>query len=94
MQNLSMSIIMVKSKARCHLIQYMKNKSCKWGFKYWVFADTSGYTIDFELYTWKMECKEENGLAYNVVMPEFKFQGYSLYVDNFYTDVALRIWRK
>jgi len=45
---------MVKSKARCHLIQYMKNKPCKWGFKYWVIADTSGYTLDFDLYTGKM----------------------------------------
>ena len=70
----------------------MRNKPCKWGFKYWVLADTSGYTIDFELYTGKMERKGENGLAYDVVMQlcqNFKFQGYSLYVDNFYTGVAL-----
>ena len=85
---------MVKSKARCHLIQYMKNKPCKWGFKYWVIADTSGYTLDFDLYTGKMvqEKKQEKGLAYDVVMElcqPFKFQGYSLFVDNFYTGVAL-----
>lgn len=89
LQNLSVDERMVKSKARCHLIQYMKNKPCKWGFKYWVIADPSGYTVDFELYT---EQKGENGLAYDVVMTlcqNFKFQGYSLYVDNFYTGVAL-----
>jgi len=35
---------MVKSKVRCHLVQYMKNKPCKWDFKYWVIANSSGYT--------------------------------------------------
>ena len=52
------------------LIQYIRNKPCKWGFKYWVLADTRGYTctVDFELYTWKMEHKGENGLAYGIVM--------------------------
>ena len=81
LQNLSVDERMVKSKARCHLVQYMRNKPCKWGFKYWVLADTSGYTIDFELYTGKMERKGENGLAYDVVMQlcqNCKFQGYSL----------------
>jgi len=29
---------MVKSKVRWHLVQYMKNKPCKWDFKYWVIA--------------------------------------------------------
>jgi len=70
LQNLLVDKCMVKSKARCHLIQYMKNKPCKWGFKYWVIADASGYTLDFDLYTGKMvqEKKQEKGLAYDVVM--------------------------
>ena len=44
-------------------------------------ADTSGYTLDFDLYTGKMENKGEKGLAYDVVMQlcqSLKFQGYSL----------------
>lgn len=45
-QCLSINKRMVKSKARCHLIQYIKNKPCKWGFKYWVLADSSGYIVD------------------------------------------------
>ena len=32
---------MVKSKA----FQYMSNKPTKWGFKLWVLADTTGYTL-------------------------------------------------
>ena len=41
LQNLLIDERMVKSKGHCHLIQYMKNKPCKWGFKYWVIADTT-----------------------------------------------------
>ena len=80
---------MVKSKAHCHLIQYMKNKPCKWGFKYWVIADTSGYTLDFDLYIGKMvqEKKREKGLAYDVVMQ--LCQTLLFFVDNFYTGVPL-----
>ena len=44
---------MVKSKARSHFVQYMKDKPVKWGFKFWVIADPSGYTVDFNLYTGK-----------------------------------------
>lgn len=46
-QEMSVDERMVKSKARCHLVQYMCNKPVKWGFKLWVLADMSGYTIDF-----------------------------------------------
>ena len=38
----------------------MKNKPCKWGFKYWVIANTSGYTLDFDLYTGKMVQEKKN----------------------------------
>ena len=51
LQNVSVDERMVKSKARCHLVQYMKNKPVKWGFKYLVIADTTGYTANFDLYT-------------------------------------------
>lgn len=44
---LSIDEWMVKSKAQSHMIQYMKNKPTKWGFKLWVIADPSGFTCDF-----------------------------------------------
>ena len=40
---LSVDERMVKSRARCHMVQYMKNKRTKFGFKLWVVDDPSGY---------------------------------------------------
>ena len=91
-QYLSIDERMVKSKARCHLVQYMKNKPCKWGFKYWVIADSSGYTVDFDLYAGKTVEKSSHGLAFDVVLRlcrPFTYQGYQLFVDNLYTGVHL-----
>ena len=92
-KELSVDERMVKSKARSHLIQYMRNKPVKWGFKVWVIADPSGYTLDFDVYTGKDgNGKGDHGVAYGVVMklvaPLF-FQGYHLYIDNFYTSRKL-----
>jgi len=93
LQQLSVDERMVKSKARSHLIQYMRNKPTKWGFKLWVVADPSGYTLDFNVYTGKeSDGKREHGLAYDVVMKligPFCFQGYHVYIDNFYTSAKL-----
>ena len=92
LQHLSVDERMVKSKSRCHMIQYMKNKPTKWGFKVWVVADTSGYTIDYNIYTGKAEEHSEHGLAHDVVMKlvePFAFQEYEVFVDNFYSSPAL-----
>ena len=93
-KELSVDERMVKSKARSHLIQYMRNKPIKWGFKVWVIADPSGYMIDFDIYTGKdgSNGKGDHGVAYGVVMKlvaPFFFQGYQLYIDNFYTSRKL-----
>lgn len=82
----------MKSKARCHFKQYMRNKPTKWGFKLWVLADMTGYTVDFNIYTGKSTDKSDSGLAHDVVMqlvPPFVFQGYQLYCDNFYSSPVL-----
>ena len=44
---------MVKSKVRTYFRRYIHNKPTKWGFKYWVLADVSGYTVDFDIYLGK-----------------------------------------
>ena len=68
----------------------MRNKPVKWGFKFWVIADPSGYTLDFDVYTGKNDSsKGDHGVAYGVMklVAPFLFQGYHLY--NVYTSQKL-----
>ena len=85
---------MVKSKARSSFRQYIRNKPTKWGFKFWVIADPTGYTLDFNLYVGKRRTipLSGHGLSYDVVMELIKpfcDQGYLLFMDNFYTSPLL-----
>ena len=93
LQHLYVDERMVKSKARSHFVQYMKDKPVIWGFKYWVIADVSGYTVDFDLYTGKSaETSERGRVACDVVLKllqPFCFQGYEVFVDNYYTSPTL-----
>ena len=78
-----------KAVMKAAMIQYMKDKRTKWGFKVWVVADMSGYTIDFNVYTGKSEQYSDYGLSHNVAMKllePFWFQGF---VDNFYSSPVL-----
>lgn len=50
LRQLSVDERMVKSKARTHFRQYIRNKPTKWGFKFWVLADPTEYTLDYNLY--------------------------------------------
>ena len=94
LRELSIDERMVKSKARTHFRQYIRNKPTKWGFKYWVLADPTGYTVDFDLYCGQ-HCTDQlsgHGLSYDVVMElckPFHFQGYIAFFDNFYTSPEL-----
>ena len=74
-----------------HLVQCMKNKLVKWGFKCWIIANTAGYAVNFDLYTGRendvqnwliLKCRHE-------VEQTLFFQGYRLYVDNFYSSPQL-----
>ena len=90
---------MVKSKARTHFRQYIRNKPPKWGFKFWVLADPTGYTLDFNVYGGQRGTpRTAHGLSFDVVMElvrPFQHQGYYLFTDNFYTSPALvQTWRK
>lgn len=92
-ESVSIDERMVGSKARVSIIQYIKDKPTKWGFKFWVLADSaSGYTWNFSLYTGREETKTDKGLGYDVVMklirPLFE-KGYKLFCDNFYTSPVL-----
>jgi DNA excision repair protein ERCC-6 len=85
---------MVKNKGRHRFGQYMKSKPIKWGLKYWVLADPTGYSVDFNLYLGSAESHStsENGLAYDVVqklISPLVYQRYFLFCDNFYSSPKL-----
>ncbi len=91
-RELSIDERMVKSKARTHFRQYIRNKPTKWGYKFWVLADISGYTVDFDLYAGKSVQVSDKGLSYDVVrnlLQPYLNQGYKLFCDNFYTSPLL-----
>uniref|UniRef100_A0A3Q2ZSM9 PiggyBac transposable element-derived protein domain-containing protein n=1 Tax=Kryptolebias marmoratus TaxID=37003 RepID=A0A3Q2ZSM9_KRYMA len=92
-QNLCVDERMVATKAKIGLKQYMKNKPTKWGIKLFVLSDTTGYTIDFQIYTGRSTQKSGKGLSFDAVMSlinkEYLGSGYHIYCDNFYTSPAL-----
>ena len=91
-QQVAVDECMVKSKARSHLIQYMRNKPVKWGFKFWVIADMTGYILNFNVYTGRSADRMDYGLSHDVVMEltqPLVFQGYKVYLDNFYSSPEL-----
>ena len=92
LQELSIDERMVRNKDRHRFRQYIKNKPTKWGFKFWVLADPTGYTIDFNPYKSETESVGEHRLAYDVVMkllqPLFH-QNYHLSCNNFYSSPHL-----
>ena len=94
LREISIDERMVQSKARTRFRQYMRNKPTKWGFKFWVLADSTGYTCDFNLYYGQRntDSSSGHGLSYDVVkelLQHYHNQGYYLFVDNFYTSPVL-----
>ena len=93
LQHLSVEERMVKSKARFHFVQNMKDKPVKWG----VIADTSGNSVDFDLYTGKSaESSERGQAACDVVLKlaqPFCFHWKSLLLEPF-GPIDVVYWRK
>ena len=81
-----------KFKGRMSCKQYMKNKSIKWGFKWWCLCcSKTRFLYDFDLYLGKME-KTDFGLGETVVLDlSQKLQNTHcrLYIDNFFNSGTL-----
>jgi hypothetical protein len=93
LQQLAVDERMVKSKARTHVRQFMKDKPAKWGVKYFVLSDPTAYSIDFNLYYGAAQSeRSEQGLGFNAVtalVDGYHHQNYQVYCDNFYSSPAL-----
>ncbi|XP_026159321.1 piggyBac transposable element-derived protein 4-like [Mastacembelus armatus] len=92
--NVSIDERTVATKAQMSLKQHMKHKPTKWGYKFFVLADSStGYTWNFFMYTGKAMSPRDHSLSYSTVMDLMSFpllgSGYTLYMDSFYTSPAL-----
>ncbi|XP_053613238.1 piggyBac transposable element-derived protein 1-like isoform X2 [Plodia interpunctella] len=97
-QRLSVDEQMCATKVAHFLKQYLPNKPHKWGFKFYVLCDLSGFAHTFELYagqenTGTMEGEPDIGATGNVVVRLLRsvprYQNYIVYFDNFYTSLPL-----
>ena len=93
LHNLSTDEQMIGTHCRVNFIQYMPKKPTKFGIKVWVLCeDQTGYCLQFEVYTSKIDNAPEQGLAYQVVfdlMEPYLNKEYHLYFDNFYSTIKL-----
>lgn len=84
---------MVGTRCRIGFIQYMPKKPVKFGIKLWVLCDAStGYCLQFQIYTGKVENSPEKGLARRVVfdlLQRYLDKNYHVYYDNFYSTTKL-----
>lgn len=97
-QRLSVDEQMCATKVSHFLKQYLPNKPHKWGFKFNVLCDSSGYAHTFELYagqenSGRLEGEPDIGATGNVVFRLLRgvprYQNYIVYFDNFYTSLPL-----
>ena len=92
-RNCTIDESMVKFKGRLSFRQYMPAKPIKWGIKVWVLCESdTGYAYNMQVYTGKVEGRQEKGMAYRVCMDllvPVLGTNLSVYMDNLYTSVAL-----
>ena len=94
-EEISVDESMVPFKGRLSFKQYMKDKPCKFGIKFWMLADaTSAYCWNFDVYVGKYgtEIDRTFGLSGRVVIDllhGLENKGYCVFTDNFYTSPTL-----
>ena len=86
---------MQKYKGRSSLMQYMKDKPCKRGLKFFVRNDSeSGYCQEFELYLGKAGTRPKTrfGIYFDVINRltwKIRNKNHRLYFDNLYTSIPV-----
>lgn len=84
---------MVAFRGRTKLLQYMKNKPVKWGFKIWLLADSKTYYIlDLDVYCGKSDTKKNQLVATRVVTSltsRYANTNRVVCTDNFYSSIPL-----
>ena len=92
-ENCTIDESMVRFKGRLSFRQYLPAKPIKWGIKIWTLCgSTTGYAAKMQIYTGKVEGKEEKGLSHRVCMDLLRpWMGTWIhcYMDNFYSSPTL-----
>ena len=92
-KNISIDEAMIPFRGRLSFRQYMPAKPTKFGIKVWEACDsTSGYCLDFDIYTGKSSISSPNGLGYDVttqLVSPYYGKNHHIYFDRFFTSVHL-----
>lgn len=91
---------MCSTKIGSYMKQYLPNKPKKWGFKFYVMCDTTGYAYKFELYSGSIniptvlepDLQSSANIVIRLLREVPRFQNYIVYFDNFYTTVPLLVY--
>lgn len=95
-ENLSIDESMIPYYGKHYAKQYIKGKPIRFGYKIWAICSSTGYLLNFSIYTGKSDCPVSSlGLGGSVVMdlitkaniPPNK--GHKLYFDRFFTSFKL-----
>ncbi|XP_014669491.1 PREDICTED: LOW QUALITY PROTEIN: piggyBac transposable element-derived protein 4-like [Priapulus caudatus] len=97
-KELSLDEITVAFKERSTLKQYNPRKLDKYGYKAFVLSEAgTGYVLEWSMYTGQEEAGDPDNLAMgathltvrNLVTPQFTGKGHEVYMDSYYTSLAL-----
>ena len=92
-QNITVDEAMIPFKGRLFFRQYMPAKPTKFGIKVWEVCDsTSGFCLDFDIYTGKSSNVGEHGLGYDVttrLVSQYYGKNHHVYIDRFFSSLPL-----
>ncbi|XP_036345682.1 piggyBac transposable element-derived protein 3-like [Rhagoletis pomonella] len=99
-QRLCIDEQMCSTKIGSFMKQYLPNKPKKWGFKFFVLCDTTGYAYKYDLYTGLSEKPLEGepdlqpsaNIVVGLMREVRRFQNHIVYFDNYYTTLPLLVY--